>query len=55
MHFICDTNCRVYDKITTRKVCTCVELRLDIDRGVTVETGGPAGEAVDIHTGHDWD
>ena len=52
LHFICDTNCRVYDKMTTRKVYTCVILSLDVDRGVTVETGRSGGD-VDIHTCHD--
>ena len=54
LHFICDTNCGLYDKMTTRKVYTCVVLSLHVDRGVTVETGRSAGD-VDIHTCHDWD
>ena len=32
---------------------TCVELSLDIDRGVIVETARSAGD-VHIHTGHVW-
>ena len=53
LHFICDTNCRVYDRITTRKksvvLSTCVELSLDVDRGVIVETARSGGD-VHIHT-----